>query len=473
MVTVTDANGCTETCSAEVTQPTDLTAQCSGDALDCFGDTDGSVSVNAGGGTPPYTYLWNDAGAQTTATATGLGAGTYMVTVTDANGCTETCSAEVTEPTLLSCTATTGDLACQGLPIDLSVTPAGGTPPYSYSWSSTGSATYDDATAATTVANGAVIGEVFTATVTDANGCVTTCTVEANLYDCVPECETAFGVMTQDVEGFATVDGDYSSCFRNDGFRRWGWVNTITEADQGTPVVLDLWAGAGQCDLSNGEFAGNATITYNNDGTVQVCYEMADGYVLSEAHVYVGCNPYPTMPNNGLAYTVAPGQYSFNAGDLGYVQTTFCTPEIEASGDFYVIVHGVVCATDICEGCSLPGSPNEEGMFDELDPNYPLPNCTVNTGGWGRTTVDFVAYPVPFDNEVNIKYRFEYDTKVNIEVFDIKGALITQLTDEHYQSGTIVEKTIDMTRFDNQMYFVKLTTERGVQVKKIVSSDRN
>ncbi|MBN2862575.1 MAG: SprB repeat-containing protein, partial [Bacteroidales bacterium] len=58
--------------------------------VDCYGDSTGSATVTATGGLPPYSYLWDDPSAQTTATATGLAAGTYTVTVTDDNGCTDT-----------------------------------------------------------------------------------------------------------------------------------------------------------------------------------------------------------------------------------------------------------------------------------------------------------------------------------------------------------------------------------------------
>ena len=51
------------------------------------GVANGTATVTVTGGDPPYTYLWNDAGAQTTATATGLPAGSYTCTVTDASGC--------------------------------------------------------------------------------------------------------------------------------------------------------------------------------------------------------------------------------------------------------------------------------------------------------------------------------------------------------------------------------------------------
>ena len=84
-VTVTDANGCTQTATALVTEPPAISLSFSGINADC-GLQNGEATVNASGGSPGYTYLWNN--GQTTATDTGLAAGLYTVTVTDANGCT-------------------------------------------------------------------------------------------------------------------------------------------------------------------------------------------------------------------------------------------------------------------------------------------------------------------------------------------------------------------------------------------------
>ena len=50
--------------------------------------------------------------------------------------------------------------------------------------------------------------------------------------------------------------------------------------------------------------------------------------------------------------------YSFNGGDLGYIQN-YCTPTISATGDFYVIAHAVVCDYDVPAGAWIPGSPEE------------------------------------------------------------------------------------------------------------------
>jgi hypothetical protein len=71
---------------------------------------------------------------------------------------------------------------------------------------------------------------------------------------------------------------------------------------------------------------------------------------------------------------------------------------------------------------------------------------------------------------VNIKYSFDYDTDVNIEVFDMKGALVRKAENTHYIKGTIETTKLDLSRTDNQMFFVRMTTKEGTVIKKIVSS---
>jgi hypothetical protein len=93
-VTVTDAAGCIVTAGpGTITAPTAVTSTVSNTQESAPGANDGSATVVAAGGTPPYTYLWSNGG--TSATITGIGAGTYTVTVTDANGCTTTGSTSV------------------------------------------------------------------------------------------------------------------------------------------------------------------------------------------------------------------------------------------------------------------------------------------------------------------------------------------------------------------------------------------
>lgn len=83
--TIRDAVGCTVTKSASVIQSNPITVGFASTQASCIYAADGSILANATGGTAPYTYTWSN--TQTGATATGLSAGNYYVSVSDANGC--------------------------------------------------------------------------------------------------------------------------------------------------------------------------------------------------------------------------------------------------------------------------------------------------------------------------------------------------------------------------------------------------
>jgi large repetitive protein len=136
-ITVRDANGCTTTVPVTITQPTALAATITSQTnVDCFGNATGSATVTAANGTPGYTYSWAPLGG-TAATATGLAAGTYTVTVTDANLCTASISdIVITQPAAaLSITSISSNSSiCENETLTLTSTAIGGTPEYSYNW---------------------------------------------------------------------------------------------------------------------------------------------------------------------------------------------------------------------------------------------------------------------------------------------------------------------------------------------------
>jgi PKD repeat protein len=160
-VTVTDNLGCVGTGTVTITEPTELIVDIHGPDLLCFGDSNGEGTAIAVGGTGTPTYLWDDALTQTTASATGLSAGTYTVTATDANGCTATDTYTVSQPSEIIITGlVTYDNGTTNGAIDATI--VGGTTPYASTvWSN--SATTEDIT-------GLGSGN-YTITVTDANGC--------------------------------------------------------------------------------------------------------------------------------------------------------------------------------------------------------------------------------------------------------------------------------------------------------------
>ncbi len=181
MVTVTDANNCQTTCSWIISNPEDLACEIIDQSnVSCNALEDGSATVSATGGNAPYTYLWSN--GATSNTVSNFAVGNYQVTVTDAEDCEVICSVEITEPNALVCEVNkVSDISCHGVGDgSASITAMGGTPNYSYLWSS-------GETGSLAISLDAGINMV---TVTDMNGCEQVCSVEI-IEPAMVECNIA------------------------------------------------------------------------------------------------------------------------------------------------------------------------------------------------------------------------------------------------------------------------------------------
>ena len=165
-VTVTDANGCTKTTSATVTQPSDIAPVFLTTHVTCYGGNNGAIDMSVSGGTPGYTYLWSN--GATTQDLMNLTAGTYTVTVTDANSCTKAVGIIVVQPSEIIVSETHVNVLCNGASTgSIDLTASGGTGALSYDWSHiAGNNNPQDPT-------GLAAG-TYCVTVTDANGCTKT-----------------------------------------------------------------------------------------------------------------------------------------------------------------------------------------------------------------------------------------------------------------------------------------------------------
>ncbi len=158
-LTLTDAAGCVKTYNYSVAAETDLTANISSHYLECYEEGQGTLTAEVSGGTPPYSYLWDN--GETSATISNLNSGTHQVTITDANGCSITQKGYVAIKKLNILSAV-NDPVCYGdnsgsISIDIT----NGTEPYDIVW--------DNGETSATIDN--LAGDWYSVTVTDAMGC--------------------------------------------------------------------------------------------------------------------------------------------------------------------------------------------------------------------------------------------------------------------------------------------------------------
>jgi hypothetical protein len=136
-VTVTDQNSCSSTAAVVVSEPSmPLNATSTFVNETCNQLNNGSIDVSVSGGTSPYTYIWSN-GANTQ-DLNPVAAGTYVVTITDNNGCVTVLSQTVTQPSLLAATITPTNETCNELNNGTAtVNVTGGSVPIGYLWSTT------------------------------------------------------------------------------------------------------------------------------------------------------------------------------------------------------------------------------------------------------------------------------------------------------------------------------------------------
>lgn len=133
-VTATDVNGCKASTTYTVYEPDSLKITMTHTNPLCYGGYTGNATANISGGTPGYSYHWNNGSPYSS--LQNRNAGTYYVTVTDNNSCTATSNVTLVNPMQITATSFVQDVTFYSLAngsIDL--TPNGGTPPYVYIWS--------------------------------------------------------------------------------------------------------------------------------------------------------------------------------------------------------------------------------------------------------------------------------------------------------------------------------------------------
>lgn len=232
-VTITDANGCIGTVNITIAPGLQLAGNALPANVTCNGLNNGSASINMSNGAAPYTYLWSPSGSGSN--SSNLSPANYTVTVTDNNNCSTNIVFAIAEPALLTASNISSDANCSNAGGIATITPNGGTPPYSYSWSPSGGSASTN--------NNLASGN-YTVTVTDDNNCTATTNFIINLP----------GVLV--INGSST---DVTCNGANDGSAS---VNIVT----GNGPYTYAWQPSGGNGASaNGLAPGNYTITVTDN----------------------------------------------------------------------------------------------------------------------------------------------------------------------------------------------------------------
>ncbi|HEX3164886.1 MAG TPA: T9SS type B sorting domain-containing protein, partial [Chitinophagaceae bacterium] len=188
----------------------------------------GAINITVSGGTSPYTYLWSNGAI--TEDISGLAAGTYTVTITDANGCSTTSTSTIIAIGVpITVTPVVTNTMCTASIGAINITVSGGTSPYTYLWSN--GATTEDITG--------LNAGTYTVTITDANGCTTT---------------LPFSVAANSVTILATPVVTNTTCTASVGA-----INLIVSG--GTSPYTYLWNNGVTTPNITGLAAGNYTVT--------------------------------------------------------------------------------------------------------------------------------------------------------------------------------------------------------------------
>ncbi|WP_167614507.1 T9SS type A sorting domain-containing protein, partial [Maribellus sediminis] len=292
------------------------------------------------------------------------------------------------------------------------------------------------------------------------------------------DCETAFGRLPEPDLGDAPWTDDIGSrCFLDEPdtaiFNRWGWTNRI-KVGQDSVYVMDVYAGAGQCDLSKGTWVGTVTLSFDGS-TMHVFYDLEDGYVISEAHIYAGYEMYPVRTNGKHKgeYTVAPGQYSVvwenaipSAGlvvDLTGV----------SDGDYiFVIVHSVVCIPT----CDCPetdrtlianlSSENVELLYAAKGNGKKNAEITTDVGE--LEVGELKVFPNPFTEKVTFEFVSAKDAYGTLDIYSLTGQRVARILDRQVIAGEMNKVFYEPDHDVSGVYLYRLDLDGDVQVGRII-----
>lgn len=314
-ITAKDNNACTGTVTLSITQPSSITTVFSVQNATCTA-ANGAVTVTPSGGTAPYTYTWLPTGGNSSI-ANGLPAGNYSVVIKDANNCSITSTVSIPSSTQIINTSVNIQNASCSTPGSATVTPTGGTTPYSYTWIPAGGNA--------SVATGLSIGN-YTVSITDNFGCSTFTTLTIGGTGIA-----IAGIQTQSVTCYGGSNGSA----------------TVSVTGGNTPYSYTWSPAVSTNSFASNLSAGSYTVYIQDNAsctaTMVVNITQAPDFTISVNSNSVNCNggangtatvnvsggtpaySYTWQPTGGNSYTatnLSSGSYTVNIMDANSCNTT-------------------------------------------------------------------------------------------------------------------------------------------------------
>ncbi|MEM7161230.1 MAG: M43 family zinc metalloprotease [Bacteroidota bacterium] len=509
-VNIEDNAGCTAMASFTIDSPSALDIDAVQiENVDCNGLSTGSIEVDVEGGIPGYALSWNDSANQTGSVASNLMAGTYHVTVSDANGCERIESFIVNEPSAIIPTKVFSqpDSCDQGIG-SAQISVGGGTPGYEIVW--------NDALSTTGPLLSNVLAGQYTAVITDQNNC----TKNASVWiDEIPCGGASVGTSDFSASSTVTCEGNSLDFFDESDFdgSEWNWTfeggipETSTEQNPsgilytspGTYFVsLEVSTSNGSdAEVKNGYITVTTAPTLNGVITDASCFDSADGSI-----------------NLQLAGAASGITYEWNNGFIGQ------DPSNLEAGDYTVeLIDGAGC---YATGTYTVGSPDDIGIatiFSQADscdlgigmievavsggtPNYAITwndseNQTgsvlmnvfsgeyeafiIDANGCEKTVVAYVddvncdgtvgieenlnsqiqVFPNPLeDGNLIIDFGKLVVNSCNLSIIDLSGKQLINSKHRAIEQSLV----LNLSELSNGIYLIQLETDQGIFSKRLI-----
>jgi len=513
---VKDANNCEQSGSEDVGQPTAVVASdAHTDAL-CNGSSDGTVTVTFSGGTSPYMVNFNGGGfvAQTSPKEySGLAAGTYTWVVKDANNCEQSGSEDVGEPTEVVATDASTEATCEdGTDGTVTLTFSGGTPPYYVNFNSGG---FVEQTSPKTY-SGLAVG-TYDWAVKDANDCSISGSEDVGFVPCVKAlCTYTQGYYGNlggmscagegDTKSYTTTELIAKSLASYGGTMTIGLVgHSVLISNNETDInaiIARLPGGGGSYVLPSGNIQISAlTDSYLRKGRINntlLAQTITLGLNLGIDGTLGGFELKPKFytaePENGCGSDIPKVRECVYNDQTGYFEVIneykdwSINPKVVTALGSNATVQGLfeMANTALGDGGTPVGVTLSDiaGAVDLINNAFdgckifmgynvePLVCASAESSFTSKTTSEtgFEFYPVPFKDQLTIRYKFDYISDVKIEIFNSNGILVLSKTDANGYLNKEITLNLNLYTGQEQVYVVKVTTNRESITKKIMSS---